>query len=382
MAQSKKDLYAVLGVSKDASAEDIKKAYHKLARQYHPDINKEPGAEDKFKEINSAYEILGDEQRRAQYDRFGITDDMEGAGGFDFSSFFQNQSGFDPFSDLFNMFTNGGYGNAYGNSQSQRTYTGPIRGEDLYQRMDLEFLEAVKGTTKTITVDVEEPCEHCHGSGAESPSDIKQCSTCHGAGRVSQVINTPFGRLQQQTTCPTCHGTGQVVEKKCHECHGEGYHTERHQIDVKIPAGVQTGQQVRLAGKGGRGSNGGQNGDLYIELNVADHPIFQRQGADIFVEVPISSLDATLGCTIQVPTIHGESELNIPSGTQPGQSFRLKGQGIPYGRGNGDEYVDIKVEIPKKLNEKDRELYEQLRNQEATKAESPFERFKNFFTGK
>lgn len=378
MAQKKKDLYDVLGVSSNASADEIKKAYHKLARQYHPDINKEPGAEDKFKEINSAYEILGDEEKKAQYDRFGVTDDLGGAGGFDFNSFFQNQSGFDPFADIFNMFTGGGYTT----QQDSRAYNRPMQGADLYQRMNLDFLEAVKGTTKTINLDVEVPCDHCHGTGAESPNDIHECSTCRGTGRVTQVTNTPFGRLQQQTTCPTCHGTGQVISEKCHTCHGEGYHKERKQVDVKIPAGIQSGQQIRLAGKGERGRNGGPNGDVYIEINVADHPIFQRQGQDIFVEVPISAVDATLGKTVQVPTIHGETELNIPGGTQPGQSFRLKGQGVPYGRGIGDEYVEVKVEIPKKVSEKDRELYEQLREQSESKSETPFERFKNFFTGK
>lgn len=377
MPQQTKDPYTILGVSKNASAEDIKKAYHKLARQYHPDINKDPGAENKFKEINAAYEILGNEEKRAQYDRYGFTGD--GQNGFDFSSFFQGQSGFDPFGDIFNMFTGGGY--------SRQTYSAnrPIQGEDLYQRMHIDFMDAVHGTSKTVSIDVDEPCSHCHGSGAESPEDIEVCSQCHGTGRVTQIFNTAFGRMQQQSVCPNCSGTGQTIRHKCHECHGSGYTHKDQKFDVKIPQGIRSGQQIRLAGKGEPGRNGGPNGDLYIEVVVGDHPVFKRDGQDIYVEVPISAIDATLGCTLSVPTVDGDAELNIPAGTQPGQRFRLKGKGVPYGnnRGAGDQYVDIRVEIPKKVSERDRGLYEQLRNNpEAAKADSPFERFKNFFSGK
>ncbi len=371
-----KDPYEILGVERSASAEEIKKAYHKLARKYHPDINKEPDAEEKFKDINAAYEILGNEERRAQYDRFGMTGDQ--AGGFDFSSFFnQSGAGYDPFGDLFNMFTGGGFGQS---SQSYRNR--PTKGQDEYQRMNIDFMDAINGTTRTVTLDVDEPCEHCHGTGAESESDIHTCSRCRGTGRATEVFNTPFGQVQQATVCPECGGTGQVIDEKCHVCHGSGYTHSRKKLDIKIPQGIQSGQQIRLQGKGDPGMNGGPNGDLYIEIVVGDHPYFKREGQDIYVRVPISAIDATLGTTLNVPTVHGDVELDIPAGTQPGQRFRLKGQGVPYGKGTGDQYVNVDVEIPKKVSEKDRELYEQLRDNAQAKADSPFERFKKFFSGK
>ena len=376
MPQQQKDLYKILGVDKTASAEEIKKAYHKLARKYHPDINKDPGAEEKFNDINGAYEILGNEEKRAQYDRFGTVD---GQGGFDFSSFYQQQSGYDPFSEIFNMFTGGGFGTS---QQSQSFRNQPIQGQDVYKRMNIDFMEAVDGTTRTVTVDVDEPCDHCHGTGAEHPDDVQTCSRCHGSGRVTEVVNTPFGRFQQTEVCPECRGTGQTIKEKCHECRGKGYEHVTKKLDVKIPQGIQSGQQIRLVGKGERGLNGGPNGDLYIEINVGEHPVFKRTGQDIRVQVPISALDATLGTTLNVPTVHGDVELEIPAGTQPGQQFRLKGKGVPYGMGAGDEFVDIKVEIPKRISEKDRDLYEQLRTSAEAKADSPFERFKKFFSGK
>lgn len=378
MPQQSKDLYEILGVPRNASAEEIKKAYHKLARQYHPDINKSPDAEDKLKEINAAYEILGNEEKRAQYDRFGFTGD--GANSFDFSSFFQEQSGYDPFGDIFNMFTGGGY-SGYGNRQSASANR-PSRGQDLYQRMNIDFMDAVNGTTKTVEIGVDEPCEHCKGTGAESKEDIHTCARCHGTGRVTEVFNTFLGRMQQQTVCPDCGGTGQTIDRACHECHGSGYIHKDKKLDIKIPQGIRSGQQIRLAGKGERGRNGGPNGDLYIEVVVGEHPVFKREGQDIYIEVPISAIDATLGTTLKVPTVHGDVELNIPGGTQPGARFQLRNQGVPYGKKTGDEFVDIKVEIPKKVSDKDRELYEQLRDNDAAKADSPFERFKNFFTGK
>lgn len=367
-----KDLYEILGVSRDASQEEIKKAYRKLARKYHPDVNKEPDAEEKFKEINGAYEVLGNEEKRRQYDRFGTTDGQ--AGGFDFSSFFDQG---DPFGDLFNMFTGG-------STYSQANYrTAPRRGEDQYQRMTIEFMEAIEGTTRTIRLDIDEPCDHCHGSGAESKDDLQTCSRCNGRGYVVEVTNSLFGQVQRQTTCPECHGTGQTIKNKCHACNGSGFHHVRKELEIKIPQGIMSGQRIRLAGKGGSGMNGGPIGDLYIEIFVKEHPVFKRDGQDIYIEVPISAIDATLGKSLKVPTVHGDVDLNIPGGTQPGQRFRLKGQGVPYGKASGDQYVDVKVEIPKKVTDAERELYEQIRDHRAkTEEDGPFEKFKKFFSGK
>lgn len=374
MPQQPKDLYEILGVERDATQDEIKKAYRKLARQYHPDVNKDPGAEDKFKEINGAYEILGNEEKRKQYDRFGTTDGT--AGGFDFSSIFGDQG--DPFSDLFNMFTGGG------TTYNQANYrSAPHRGEDQYQRMTIEFMEAIEGTTRTIRLDLDEPCDHCHGSGAETKEDLQTCPRCHGRGYVVEVTNSLFGQVQRQTVCPECGGTGQTIKNKCHECHGTGFHHVRKELEIKIPQGIQSGQRIRLAGKGGAGMNGGPNGDLYIEILVKEHPVFKREGQDIYIEVPISAVDATLGTSLKVPTVHGDVDLSIPGGTQPGQRFRLKGQGVPYGKANGDQYVDVKIEIPKKVSDKERELYEQLRDHSnRAEEDTPFERFKKFFSGK
>lgn len=384
MADRKRDCYEVLGVARSASQEEIKRAYRQLAKKYHPDVNKSPDAEEKLKEINAAYEILSSEEKRQVYDRYGYAGvDGAGAGGFQggFSSFedlFGRQAGgFSPFEDLFGSMFSGG------SSRSSAYANRPLQGEDLLKQMRISFMEAVKGTTKTISVDVDETCDHCHGTGAESKEDIVTCATCHGSGRVTQTQNTILGMMRTESVCPTCHGKGTTVKKACHVCGGKGYERETQEIDIKIPAGIQSGQQLRVPGKGARGLNGGPNGDLYIEIAVAEDAAFKRKGNDIYVTVPISAIDATLGTTIQVPTVHGDEELNIASGTQPGQTYNLKGKGVHPARGvPGNEYVQIKVEIPKKVSEKERELYEQLRGHDEARHDSPFNKFKEFFTGK
>jgi molecular chaperone DnaJ len=228
-------------------------------------------------------------------------------------------------------------------------------------------------------VDVDTPCEHCHGTGAESKEDIKVCEKCKGTGTVYTRTQTPFGTVQQQTTCDACHGTGEQITEECHTCGGSGYKHERVTREIKIPQGIRSGQQIRLPGYGEKGLNGGPNGDLFIEILVSDHPTFRREGDDIYVTVPIGAADATLGASLEVPTVNGAVDLKIPAGTQPGQKFRLKGKGVTSRSGTGDEYVEIKVEIPRKISEKERELYEQLRGQMAAKPESAFEKFKNHF---
>lgn len=371
----KRDYYEVLGVSKSATPDEIKKAYRKLAMKYHPDRNHEPGAEDKFKEINEAYEVLSDEKKRATYDQFGHAG-MDGAfgqgGGF--------SGGFTDFSDLgdiFGSFFGGGFGGGgFGGGGSRRSSNQPRQGQDRYMQMRIDFMDSIFGKTETISLDVDETCKHCNGSGAESPSDVQTCPTCHGSGYVMSQQRTPFGVIQQQSVCPDCHGTGKKVTRACSHCHGKGYEHRRVKLDIKIPAGIQSGQQIRIPQKGERGSNGGPNGDLYIEIMVTPHPTFKREDNNIFIKVPISSIDATIGCTIQVPTVYGDVELKIPEGTQPNTKFRLKGKGVKSRSGEGDEFVEVQVEIPRKVSRRERELYEELKSGQA---ESPFERFKRAF---
>lgn len=366
----KRDYYEVLGVSKSATPDEIKKAYRKLAMKYHPDRNHEPGAEDKFKEINEAYEVLSDEKKRATYDQFGHAG-MDGAfgqgGGF--------SGGFTDFGDLGDIFGSF-FGGGFGGGGSRRSSNQPRQGQDRYMQMRIDFMNSIFGKTETISLDVDETCKHCNGSGAESPSDVQTCPTCHGSGYVMSQQRTPFGVIQQQSVCPDCHGTGKKVTHACSHCHGKGYEHRRVKLDIKIPAGIQSGQQIRIPQKGERGSNGGPNGDLYIEIMVAPHPTFKREDNNIFIKVPISSIDATIGCTIQVPTVYGDVELKIPEGTQPNTKFRLKGKGVKSRSGEGDEFVEVQVEIPRKVSRRERELYEELKSGQA---ESPFERFKRAF---
>ncbi|MDO5440655.1 MAG: molecular chaperone DnaJ [Erysipelotrichaceae bacterium] len=375
----KRDYYEVLGLSKGASDDEIKKAYRKLAKKYHPDINKEAGAEEKFKEINEAYEVLSDPQKKSTYDQFGHAG-MDGAfgsqGGF---GGFSNMGGFEDISDIFSSFMGGsGFGgfSSFGGGRSSRPQ-GPMKGENRYMEMEIDFLDSVHGVDKMINITVDKKCKSCAGSGARSSKDIETCSTCHGSGHVNKQVRTAFGVMSQVGVCPDCGGTGKKVKVKCPDCGGSGYHRVKDQVEVSIPAGISTGQQVRVSGYGERGTNGGDNGDLYIEINVRPHKYFVRQGNDIYIQVPISSIDATLGTKIDVPTCHGDVELVIPPGSQPGQKLRLKGYGVPSIRTStrGDQYVELKVEIPTKLSREEKELYEKLSN----KKESVFEKFKKQF---
>lgn len=378
----KRDYYEVLGVSRSASQDDIKKAYRKLAMKYHPDVNKEPDAEVKFKEINEANEVLSDPDKRAAYDRFGfagVNGQTAGAGGDPFSGFpfgdiFGQSAGGDDFASIFDMFTGGG------GRRSETYRTRPLQGEDRYMQMKVDFMDAVHGVTKTIKLDIDEPCTHCHGTGAENPDDIKTCPQCHGTGSIYRTQQSLFGTIRQQVTCDECHGTGKVVDEKCGECGGSGYIHSRRSLDIKIPQGIRSGQSIRVPGKGERGYNGGPNGDLYIEVIVPEDPVFKRDGNDIYIDQEISVLDAILGTTLQVPTVNGEETLDIPAGTQPDQVFSLKGKGVTSARGGtGDEIVQIRVKIPRKISDKERELYEQLRGTESSKPEGFFDKLKNSF---
>ena len=367
-----KDLYEILRVSRNATQEEIKKSYHKLCREYHPDVCKDPDAEDKIKEINAAYEVLGDENKRAAYDRFGTTDGTFNTGGFGFGS----MGGYSPFEDIINQMFGGA-------AQSSSYRTGqPTRGEDLFKTITIDFLDAVHGTTVPIDFDVEETCPHCHGTRAEHPEDVHTCQTCKGNGYVTRVYNSLLGQMREQVVCPDCQGTGKTVSEKCHTCKGTGYRSVHKTVEAKIPRGIQSGRRIRLYGIGEPGRNGGQNGDVIVTVNVKEHPVFTREGNDILINVPISAVDATLGTTLTVPTVDGEETIVIRPGTQPGQAYSLKGKGVKTDFGTGSEIVTINVEIPKKVSERERELYEELRNNASSKPDSPFDRFKNFFSGK
>ena len=376
---AKRDYYEVLGVNKNASDDEIKKAYRKLAKKYHPDVNKAKDAEEKFKEINEAYEVLSDSNKKQIYDNYGfdgLEGNMGGSGFGGFSGF--SSGGFDDLSDIFSSFMGGGF-SGFGSGRSSSRNNSPIKGENRYLQMSIEFLEAVKGVKKTINISVDQKCEKCDGTGAKTKSDIETCSSCHGTGKVTRQQRTAFGIMQSIVDCPDCNGTGRHIKNKCPDCNGTGYVTKNEKVEVNIPAGISSGQQVRLTGYGERGTNGGPNGDLYIEIIVKAHQHFQRDGNDIYIEVPISAVDATLGCKIDVPTCNGDVSLTVPAGSQPGQKLRIKGYGVKSLRSNlvGDEYVILKVQIPTKLSKEEKELYKKLQNKDTK--ESVFEKFKNSF---
>ncbi len=374
MASEKRDYYEVLGVDRNASADEIKKAYRKLAKKYHPDLNHEPGAEEKFKEVQEAYEVLSDDQKRSTYDQFGFAGLEGGAGGFE--GFGADDFGF---GDIFDSFFGGGMGS--GSRSSSRNSNGPRKGENTYYQIRIGFLDSINGLTKTIKINVDEQCPECLGSGARSKDDIKTCPNCRGSGRVTKISNMFGMQMQSQTTCPDCNGSGKKIEKKCSVCRGAGFVSKTIEVELNIPAGIQSGQQLRIQGKGNRGYNGGPNGDLYVEVIVSDHEYFVRDGNDILIDVPISVIDATLGCKIDVPTVYGDVELNIPAGTQPGTKFRMKGKGVKDIRSSfyGDQYVTVNVSIPTSLNREEKELYNKLKSIESGSKKSAFEKFKKSF---
>jgi len=377
---NKRDYYEVLGVNKSATQDEIKKAYRSLAKKYHPDVNKAPDAEEKFKEVQEAYDILSDEKKKGMYDQFGFAGvdpnapGGAGAGGFGgFGGFqgFGDGEGID-LGDIFNSMFGGG-------PRRQRDTTAPRKGNDKFMKLRIDFMDAVFGKNVTLTINLDTPCEHCHGSGADSPNDVQTCNRCKGTGRVRTVQNTLFGQIQSEGVCPDCHGSGKIIKNRCKDCGGSGYKTKKTNIEVKIPAGIASHQQIRVAGKGDRGYNGGPNGDLYVEIQVSEHKSFRREGSDIHIDVPISFADAALGCTVDVPTVYGDVELKIPEGTQDGQILRIRGKGIKELRGNsnGDQYVHVIVKTPTKLGREERKLFEKLRDLE--KGDSIFERFKRTF---
>lgn len=351
---NKRDYYEVLGVDKNASEADIKSAFRRLAKKYHPDVSKEENAAEKFKEAQEAYAVLSDPEKRKQYDQFGHSA-FSGNGGAGFSGFegfdFGNVS--DIFEDIFE-----GMGFSSGRSRS-RSQNSPRKGADVLHRMTIDFEEAVYGTKKDIKIDVEEDCEECHGKGG---FNSKTCSECHGSGTITQEQRTMFGSFLTKTTCPYCKGTGNVFEKTCQECRGHGKVNSRKTITITVPAGIDSGNRLRIAGKGGAGSNGGPNGDLYIEFIVKEHDYYQRSDDDIYIELPLTITEAVLGTKKEVPTLYGNVDLTIPAGTQNGDKMRLRGKGIENvnTKRKGDMYVITKIIIPEKLSRDQKKLFEEL----------------------
>ncbi len=350
---SRRDYYEVLGVPRNATKEDLKQAFRKLARQYHPDVNKDSDAEERFKEINEAYAVLSDDQKRAMYDRFG----HEGLQGFNGASqAYDIWNDFPDLSDLFERF--------FGFSTHSSSYrrNAPRRGADLQVRVELTFEEAVFGTEKEISFTRDEVCSVCSGSGAEPGTKPIRCPTCNGLGEVRQVRQTLLGSMVQVTTCPKCNGAGEINTNPCKTCHGRGYERKNIKKIVKIPAGVDNGNQIRLAGEGQPGTNGGPRGNLYIVLDIKPHQFFRRRDNDILLDLEINVAQAALGAEVEVPTVDGPTLLKIPAGTQPGKVLRMRGKGIPHLRENtrGDQLVIVNVAIPTRLTAEQRQLFEQL----------------------
>jgi molecular chaperone DnaJ len=377
-----KDYYEILGVPRNASAEEIRKAYKRLAKKYHPDINKEKGAEEKFKEIQHAYSILGDEQKRRNYDQFGEqSEKFSGFGGFSTGGFESNEFNFED------IFESMGFGsgfadffgeNIFGGRQSRKS-----RGTDILIRLNISFEEAAFGTKKDIEIERIEECETCKGSGAKPGTKILTCKVCNGTGFERTVRRTFIGTISTQTTCRACKGTGTSYEEVCHNCHGDGKVNKRKKITVEIPAGVDTGTKLRISGQGNAGSPGMKKGDIIILIYVEPHEIFKRDEQDIYMEAPISFSEAALGGEIEVPTLKGKAKIRIPPGTQSGTIFKMQGKGIKVLNRNeyGDQFVKVIVRTPEKLSKRQRELFEQLAQEEeiAKSRKGFFDRFKDIF---
>lgn len=356
MAPTKRDFYEVLGVEKNASDADIKKAYRKLAKQYHPDVNQDDkSAEAKFKEVNEAYEILSDSQKKARYDQYGHAgvdpNGFAGAGGgfgdFDFGGI----------GDIFESFFGGsGFG------RSSRSKNGPQKGADLKYSIDLSFDEAAFGIDRDITINRMEACVTCGGSGSKPGTSPSSCAHCGGTGQVQVKQSTPFGQFVNVKTCDVCRGEGKVITNPCSNCNGKGKIKKSVKIKLGVPAGIDDGQTISLRGEGEPGTKGGPAGDLYVTVRVRQHALFKRQGNDVICEMPITFVQAALGAELEVPTLDGKVRYTIPEGTQTGSVFRLKSKGIPYlrGSGRGDQYIKVEIDVPKKLNESQKALLKEF----------------------
>ncbi|WP_037290023.1 molecular chaperone DnaJ [Saccharibacillus sacchari] len=369
----KRDYYEVLGIEKGASDQDIKASYRKLARKYHPDVNKADDAEAKFKEVKEAYDVLSDGQKRAQYDQYGHQDPNQGFGGGDF--------GGGGFSDIFDMFFGGGGGGR------SRNPNAPQRGNDLQYTMTLEFKEAVFGKEIDITIPRTESCDTCNGSGAKPGTQPEVCTVCHGSGQEEVVQNTPFGRMVNRRACSNCGGNGKIIKEKCSTCSGSGHVKKQRKVHIRIPAGVDDGAQLRMTGEGDGGLRGGPAGDLYIVIRVKADEFFDREGDDIYCEVPLTFAQAALGDEIEIPTLTEKVKLKIPAGTQTGTYFRLRGKGVPRlrGTGQGDQHVKVVIITPSKLTDEQKDLLRQFSGlsgeQTHEQEQSFFDRMKRAFRG-
>ena len=371
--ENKRDYYEVLGVEKGAADEQIKRAYRKLAAKYHPDVNHEPDAEAKFKEINEAYEVLSDAEKRSRYDQFGfagVDPNFNPNAGFG-GGFGGGFSGFGDLGDIFGDFFGGG-------SRSSRSANAARRGENIVAQVSITFEEAAFGTKKEINVSRVETCDKCGGSGAAAGTEPEICSNCHGTGTVRTTQNFMGMTMQSQAPCPRCKGKGKIIAKPCDRCKGKGKIRRSHKIMVDIPAGIDDGQSVRVREQGNAGVNGGPNGDVLVAVRITPHPLFERDGANVLCQMPISFAQAACGAEIEVPTLDGKVRYNIPEGTQTGTTFRLRGKGIPYVgyKNRGDQYVTVVVETPTHLT---KEQKDQLRQFEAGASEAVHPKRKSFF---
>ncbi len=376
----KRDYYEVLGVQKGASEDEIKKAYRGLAKKYHPDLH--PGdkdAEAHFKEVNEAYEVLSDKDKRARYDQFGHAgvDPNFGGGAGGGGPF----AGGIDFTDIFDSFFGGGFGG----STRRANPNAPRRGSDVETQVAVSFEEAAKGCKKTVEYQQIETCDDCHGTGAAAGTSPKTCPNCNGSGQVRISQRTPFGVVQSTQTCDRCHGTGKLIDTPCKTCDGKGRVRRKKTIEITVPAGIDDEQILNVGGRGNAGLNGGPSGDLHVYINVRPHPIFERRGTDVWCEMPITFTQAALGADVEVPTLDGKVSYHVHEGTQPGDVFRLKGKGIQslHSRGRGDQYVQVTVEVPKNLTEKQKDLLRQLDSDTGDKnyqkRKSFFSKFKDMF---
>ncbi len=355
LATSKRDFYEVLGVDRNASAEEIKKAYRKLAKQYHPDVNSgDKGLESKFKEVNEAYEVLSDTEKKSRYDQFGhagVDPNGFGGGGAGFGDF-------GGFGDIFESF----FGGSSGFGRSGKTRSGPQKGADLKYAIEINFEDAAFGLEKEIAISRTENCKTCEGTGSKPGTSPETCKQCKGSGQIQYKQNTPFGQFVNVKTCDACHGEGKIISNPCTTCNGKGKIKKQVKIKLNIPAGIDDGQTISLRGEGEPGAKGGPSGDLYVTIRVKPHAIFKRQGTDVILDFPITFVQAALGAEIEVPTLDGKVRYSIPEGTQTGSVFRLKNKGIPFLRGNGrgDQYIKVELEVPKKLNEKQKAILKEF----------------------
>ncbi len=370
----KRDYYEVLGVSKNASADDIKKAYRKLAKENHPDLHpNDKACETRFKEINEAYEILSDEDKKKKYDQFGFAgvDPNYGAGG---GGAAWSSSGFGDLGDIFGDIFGGGFGDIFGGGggRTTRTRNGPQKGESLRVGLTISFEEAAFGCTKEIKINKVEACPDCYGSGCADGTSPETCPDCHGSGVIRQQQRTPFGTMSTTVNCPKCAGTGRIINEPCKTCHGSGTKRVQRTISINIPAGIDDGQSISLRGQGNAGKNGGPAGDLLVNIRVRASEMFGREGDDILYDMDISFVQAALGAEVEVPTLDGKVKYKIPEGTQTGSVFRLRGKGVPHlnGAGRGDQYVTVNITVPKNLTPAQKEALEAFGESMNEKSES------------